>query len=59
VRAEPDGQALEEEDESLKASRMEIVGQRIEDMGGTLASGEQGRLFDIELPAVKREDSPH
>ncbi len=59
VRVEPDGQPMSAEDESHRTSRREIVGQRVEDMGGTLASGEQGRLFDIELPAVKREDSPH
>ena len=59
VRVEPDGNALGAEDESLKTSRMEIVAQRLGDMGGTLAAGEQGTLFDIELPAVMREDSPH
>jgi hypothetical protein len=59
VRAEPDGKALGPEEQSLKANRMEIVAQRLGDMGGTLAVGEQGALFDIELPAVMREDSPH
>lgn len=59
VRLDPDGQALDPEDQSLKASRMDIVSQRINDMNGTLAIGDQGRLFDIELPAVMREDSPH
>lgn len=59
IRVEPDGQALDPEDESLKGSRMEIVSQRLADMKGTLAIGDQGKLFDIELPAVMREDSPH
>ena len=58
VRVEPDGNSLDAEDESLKASRMEIVAQRLGDMSGTLAIGEQGKLVDIELPAVMREDSP-
>jgi hypothetical protein len=38
---------------------MEIVSQRLDDMKGTLAVGEDGKLLDIELPAVMREDSPH
>lgn len=59
IRVESDGESLDPEDESLKSSRMEIVGQRLEDMKGTLAMGENGKLLDIELPAVMREDSPH
>lgn len=59
IRVEADGQALNPEDESLKGSRMEIVGQRLDDMKGRLAIGENGKLIDIELPAVMREDSPH
>lgn len=59
IRVESDGESLNPEDESLKSSRMEIVGQRLEDMKGTLAIGENGKLLDIELPAVMREDSPH
>ncbi|MBI5108376.1 MAG: histidine kinase [Rhodocyclales bacterium] len=59
VRVETDDMALGPEEDSLRASRMEIVAQRLGDMGGTLAVGEQGSLFDIELPAVMREDSPH
>ncbi len=59
IRVESDGQSLDPEDESLKSSRMEIVGRRLEDMKGTLAIGENGKLLDIELPAVMREDSPH
>jgi hypothetical protein len=38
---------------------MEIVSQRLEDMKGSLTIGENGKLLDIELPAVMREDSPH
>jgi hypothetical protein len=59
IRVESDGQKLDPEDESLRSSRMEIVSQRLDDMKGTLAVGEDGKLLDIELPAVMREDSPH
>jgi signal transduction histidine kinase len=59
IRVESEGQKLDPEDESLRSSRMEIVSQRLEDMKGTLAVGEDGKLLDIELPAVMREDSPH
>lgn len=59
IRVESDDHVLNPEDESLKGSRMEIVSQRLDDMKGTLAVGENGKLLDIELPAVMREDSPH
>lgn len=60
IRAEPPGDAPNgRAGDALSASRMEIVSRRIEEMGGTLAIGEAGRLIEIELPAVMREDSPH
>ena len=58
ICVEDEGAGLLPEDESLKESRMDIVAQRIEDMHGTLAHANDGRQFDIELPAVMREDSP-
>lgn len=47
------------ENDILFSGRMEIVSRRVEDMGGTLAIGEGGKLVEIELPACMREDSPH
>jgi signal transduction histidine kinase len=59
LRAEPDPETPGASDSSLDAKRMDIVAQRVNEMGGTLAVGDGGRWIDIELPAVMREDSPH
>ena len=58
IQAEASGDESASEDEiALAAWRMEIVRQRVDDMGGTLAMSESRNLIDIELPAVTREDS--
>ncbi len=59
IRAETAGEEPGRLADALSASRMEIVSRCVEEMGGTLAIGEAGRLIEIELPAVMREDSPH
>jgi signal transduction histidine kinase len=60
IRSEATAATTAGDDErKLAERRMEIVRRRIDDMGGTLAIGENSTLIEIELPAVTREDSPH
>lgn len=59
IRSEASAAPGSDDDKGLAMRRMDIVRRRIDDMGGSLAIGENGGLIEIELPAVTREDSPH